>query len=52
MMFEWFGHPTHQDHVRASNGKSLSRFEFTFLGRGKLPVRFAKGENQKSNENH
>ena len=35
-----------------SRRRSLSRFEFTFLGRGKLLVQFAKCENQKSNESH
>ena len=32
------------------NGKSPSSFEFTFLGRGKLRVRLAKGQNQILNE--
>ena len=34
------------------NGKIPSRFEFIFLGEGKLMVRFLKVVNQTSNENH
>ena len=47
VMLELFGHPTQQNHVCTSAMESPSRFEFIFVGRGKLRVRFAKGENQK-----
>ena len=47
----WPPYPT-KSRSRKDNGQSLSRFEFIFFGRRELRVRFAKGGNQKSNENH
>ena len=47
----WLPYPT-KSRSRRRIGKSPSHFEFTLLGRWQLRVRFANGENQKSNENH
>ena len=47
----WPFYPT-KSQSRKHNSKSPSRFEFIFLRRGKLRVRFAKGGNQISKENY
>ena len=55
MMLEMFGHPTQQNHDRTSASVKAHDglcFEFTFLGRGKSRVRFVRGEDKKSSENH
>ena len=47
----WPPYPTKSRSCKR-NGISPSHFESILLGRGKIRVRFVKGENQKSNENH
>ena len=47
----WPPYPA-ESRSRNRSGKSLSHFKFNSLDRGKLWVRFAKCESQKSNEKH